>query len=179
METGSEKIPLFNWAMILLMTIFQSTVLNYRTFKLTGGGPDIPVAVVNGDLYGGGIGLDQAMRTLANLESMQSLVHDYWFDLNQIVHDNQRATVKLGLGEHKKGPYDERIITVTNVLEIKSIDEARIQIYTLNRIEGVAGCVRLISNFPLEVRLKVGEGSELSIEDSRGDCYYLPVSELQ
>jgi len=116
------------------------------------------------------------MRILANLESLQSLIHDYWFDLDQVLHDVQQGTVRLGLGGRKRGPYDERIITVTGVLQISVVDEAEIQLYDMNRIEAAAGRVRLVSNFPLEIRLAVREGAELSIEILRGDCYYLPLA---
>src|SRR5882724_7241526 len=103
------------------------------------------------------------MRTLANLRSIQGLIHDYWFDLNQVHHDFQQGTVRLGLGEGKKGPFDKRIITVTNVLKMDIIDEAEIQTYDLNRIEVTREHVRIVSNFPLEIRLAVREDSELSI----------------
>jgi hypothetical protein len=114
------------------------------------------------------------MRILANLESLQSLIHDYWFDLDQVLHDAQQRTVRLGLGGHKRGPYDQRIIMVTHVLRVSVMDEAEIQLYDMNRIEA-AGRIRLVSNFPLEIRLAVSSGSELSIEVLRGDCYYLPL----
>ena len=115
------------------------------------------------------------MKILVNLESLQSLIHDYWFDLEQLLHDVQQGTVKLGLGQHKRGPYDERIITVTGVLQVSVMDEAEIQLYDMNRIEAAAGRIRLMSNFPLEIRLAVSAGAELSIEVLGRDCYYLPL----
>ncbi len=114
------------------------------------------------------------MRILANLDSIQRLIHDFWFDLDLVRHDIQTGTVKVELGEDRKPPYHGCTITVTNVVKMSIADDAEIRFYDLNRIKVTANTVRLVSGFPLEILLAVSEGAELSVEDARGDCFYLP-----
>jgi|SRR6185295_2817779 hypothetical protein len=114
------------------------------------------------------------MRNLASMNAMQSLVHDYWFDLEQARHDALEHTFTIQLGKNKKGPY-QRTVTVTDVSKVDVIDEANIGIYDLNKITAKTGCVELLSHFPLKIRLSVGEAAELSLQDEEGISYYVPI----
>lgn len=115
------------------------------------------------------------MRIRTNLEKMQGLIHDRWFDLLQVRHDAARQSFSISLGEDDHGPYHDKVLTVTDVSDLKVTDEADIRIYDLNEIVLEPGCVRLLSNFPLEIRLSVGNDCELSIQFVEPPCYYVPI----
>ena len=114
------------------------------------------------------------MRVLADLNGLAGLVHDWWFDLEQAIYDEQTKRFMIQLGEKRRGPYSGRVVTVTGAMGIRVIDEAKIGIYDFNQIQVSPGCVRLTSGFPLEIQVDVGLVSEVSVETDT-DSFYAPV----
>jgi hypothetical protein len=91
------------------------------------------------------------------------LVHDRWFDLEQLAFDKTSRQVTLRLGENRKGPYDQKTLTVTDVAEISIQDDAQIGIYDLSDVQIGDSYVRLTSGMPLTINLAVGDGCKIHV----------------
>lgn len=102
-------------------------------------------------------------KILIDRPSLLDLVHDRWFDLNAFQFDQEKHEICLYLGERRKGPYDEKLLKVTDVLDVAFRDEAQIQIYDLADVQITPSSIRLVSGFPLEIVLTIGEQCEISL----------------
>ena len=105
------------------------------------------------------------IKYLTDLLSVLDLVHDRWFDLSQVKFDKASEECTLFLGEKRKGPFDDRVLKISGVLDVKISDEAGIGIYDLRDLipEPSSSSIRITSGFPLELILKVKQTCEISI----------------
>ncbi len=100
-----------------------------------------------------------------DLLGVLDLVHDRWFDLSQVKFDKASEECILFLGQKRKGPFNDRILKISGVLDVKIRDEAGIGIYDLCDLipEPSSGSIRITSGFPMELILKVKRTCEISI----------------
>ena len=95
---------------------------------------------------------------LTDTAGLQSLVHDRWFNLDEVAFDPERKEISLYLGDYDgRGPYDKKLLRITDVMNVAIDDKARIGTYDINRIEFASGTVRIICNVPLNLILTTGE----------------------
>jgi hypothetical protein len=75
------------------------------------------------------------LKIIADLGSVLDLIHDRWFDLEQVSFDRQKCEVNVYLGDKRKGPYHDGQLKITGVLSLDVKDEAKIGIYDLCEIK--------------------------------------------
>ena len=95
------------------------------------------------------------------------LIHDRWFDLNQVKYDAAQHKVTFEFGEKKNGPFDQEL-TIKAVTGYQIDDEAHIQIYDINEVQ-IDPSTRLItitSSFPLTIEIQVEDNWEIIIASS-------------
>ncbi len=109
-------------------------------------------------------------RIYIDTDTLLDLVHDRFFDLTECGFDRERGEYRLSFGDHSKGPYDEKLLKVTDVWEVSIDDQAQIGIYDINYIEIAPQMIRIVSSFPLQIVLTVGKEATIFILEhpSRG-----------
>ncbi len=109
-------------------------------------------------------------RIYIDTDTLLDLVHDRFFDLTECGFNRELGEYRLSFGDQSKGPYDEKLLKVTDVADASVRDEAEIGIYDINRIEIAPQMIRIVSSFPLEIALTVGEDVSIFIlqHPSRG-----------
>lgn len=102
---------------------------------------------------------------LTDRTGLLDLVHDSWFDLADVKFDQERKEVVFRLGPAKKGPYNYRLIKITDALRFEVRDEANIQIYDFCdlQVDASFSSIRITSGFPLEIRITVGDKSQICV----------------
>ena len=86
------------------------------------------------------------------------MVHDRWFNLDEVAFDPEREEISLYLGDYDgRGPYDKKLLRITDVMNVAIDDKARTGTYDINRIEFESGIVRIVCNVPLNLILTTGE----------------------
>ena len=105
------------------------------------------------------------INCFTDLWTVLDLVHDRWFDLEQVSFDQQHGSVCICLGEKRSGPYRDRLLKITGVLAMEIRDEAKIGQYDLSDIEidSSSSSIRIKSGFPFEIRLKMAENGSVSV----------------
>ena len=99
-----------------------------------------------------------ALEILTDTAGLQSLVHDRWFNLDEVAFDPERKEVSLYLGDYDgRGPYDKKLLRITDVMDVSIDDKAGTGTYDINRIEFASGTVRIVCNVPLNLILTTGE----------------------
>lgn len=102
-----------------------------------------------------------AHRILVDKFTLLDLLHDRWFNLEDVKFDDEKHEVRLYVGEKRKGPYDEKILIVTNVSHVAIDDKAKIGIYDLSDVEITSTSIRLKSPMSLVINLTVSESCEI------------------
>ena len=98
--------------------------------------------------------------------TLLDLVHDRWFDLKEFEFDKEKREACLYLSDNRKGPYDEKLLKVTDVSNVEIRDEAQIQIYDLCDVQIGPSSIRLVSGFPLEIVLRTGAKCEITLTNN-------------
>jgi hypothetical protein len=98
-------------------------------------------------------------------DTLLDLVHDRYFDLTECEFDRERREYRLSFGDQGKGPYAERLLKVTDVPDVSIRDEAQIGIYDINYIEIAPPMVTIVSAFPLQITLTVGDEATIFIRE--------------
>lgn len=109
------------------------------------------------------------LRILIDRFTLLDLVHDRWFDLEAFTFDREKHEVRLYLGENRKGPYDEKILIITNVFDVAIDDKAHIGIYDLADVQITATSIRLESAMSLVITLTIGDSCEISLIQNPGN----------
>ena len=108
-------------------------------------------------------------RILIDRFTLLDLIHDRWFDLESFTFDHEKQEAQLFLGERRKGPYDEKILKITDVLDVEIDDTAQIGIYDLADIQITASSIRLESAMSLVITLTIGVTCEISLIQNPGN----------
>lgn len=105
------------------------------------------------------------IRCETDLFGVLDLVHDRWFNLDQVKFDRENGEVMIFLGEKRKGPFTEKVLKIDGVSDLKINDEARIGIYDFCEIvpDPSSASLRITSGFPMEIILKVRQGCVISV----------------
>lgn len=100
-----------------------------------------------------------------DLSGVLDLVHDRWFNLDQVRLDKTNGEVTFFLGEKRKGPFTDKILKIDGVSDLKIKDDARIGIYDFCDLipEYSSASVRITSGFPMEIVLKVKQRCVISV----------------
>lgn len=108
-------------------------------------------------------------RILIDRFTLLDLVHDRWFALESFTFDREKQEAQLFLGERRNGPYNEKILKITDVLNVEIDDEAQIGIYDLADIQIAASSIRLESAMSLVITLTIGVTCEISLIQNPGN----------
>jgi len=100
---------------------------------------------------------------LTDAQGLGDMIHDYWFDLEQLTHDRQAREVRLGLSYKRRGPYDETNLRITDVSEVEIHDDQKIQVYDLCGVDVRESSVHLIGCIPIEIVIHVGENCKIIV----------------
>lgn len=103
------------------------------------------------------------------IESLLGLVHDWWFDVSQIVYDRNARTVTFRLEPRQNelvSPSGRGVtLKINKVRELEINDTERVRYYDLNEIgyDTTSQTIKLTGGVPIEIHI-LTEG--LSIEAS-------------
>ena len=99
------------------------------------------------------------LRFETDRSGILDLIHDRWFELAQVKFDQQNGEVTFSLGEKRKGPFADKILKITGVINILIKDNAKIGIYDFCDLipDYSSSSVRITSGFPLEIIIEVGQ----------------------
>lgn len=110
-----------------------------------------------------------ALRILIDKFTLLDLVHDRWFDLEAFTFDREKHEVRLYLGEKRKGPYDEKILIITNVFNVAIDDQAQIGIYDVTDVQITDTSIRLESAMSLVITLAIDDCCEIYLIQNPGN----------
>jgi hypothetical protein len=102
-------------------------------------------------------------RISVDLDTLLDLVHDRWFDLTECEFDREGREFRLSLADAPSGPYRDKLLRVTDVLDVQIRDKAETQTYDINEIHITPASVLIECSIPLEIELAVGEDSRIYI----------------
>lgn len=99
-------------------------------------------------------GLKSATRKRRALDEVSGAIHDLWFDLDAVVFDSGRETLRIPLSEAKGGPIC-KVLTLLNVRSFSYHDTESVGSYDVNRlrIDRRTGDILLECNIPLVLRI--------------------------
>jgi hypothetical protein len=100
---------------------------------------------------------------LTDLDGLLDLVHDRFFDLTECEFLRERREFRLSLAGASEGPYRDKLLRVTDVLDVAVRDDAQTQVQDINEVVMLGSTVRIISGFPVEITLTVGLACEIHI----------------
>lgn len=102
-------------------------------------------------------------QILTDLDGLLDLIHDRFFDLTECEFDRETREFRLSRSDRGKGPYNQKLLKVTDVSDIAIRDEAQTQIYDLCDVKIGPSSVRILSCIPLEIVLTVGPACTIFI----------------
>jgi len=107
------------------------------------------------------------ITSATQLGDLLDLVHDRWFNVEQVVSDKEQKTVALHL-ERKKaklagGPKDEITLLIKNVEALTINDTEKVRDYDVNEVkfDDASGRVIITGGIPITIEVKV---TSLNIE---------------
>jgi hypothetical protein len=99
-------------------------------------------------------------RIFTDIKALRELIYyNRYFDLAEFKFDQARHEVQLSLSDRRKGPYNQKLVTITDVSDVAIHDKAHLQGYELSDVRTSPGLIRLLSNAALEIELAVGNES--------------------
>lgn len=105
-------------------------------------------------------------RILTNRLGLLELAYGMRFDLEEFTFDEERREICLYLGYRRKGPYNQRLLKITDISHVEIHDEAQIRIYDLDDVQISTSSIRLMSSTALEIVLTVSGESEIFLLDT-------------
>jgi hypothetical protein len=101
------------------------------------------------------------------LQELNELLHDKWFDVNNLAFDEPEMEFKLTFGQHK-GVYDQHL-KISGVLSCEIIDTEKVQIYDIYElsIDLQQGKIRITGCIPITITLGVSEDFEITTGGKR------------
>ena len=93
------------------------------------------------------------------------LVDDRWFSLDQVRFDYDKGELTVPLGERRKGPFADSMLTITGVSNVTVKDDAKIGIYDICDLipDYTSSCLRITSGFPLEITLNMKQQCSIHV----------------
>jgi len=98
-----------------------------------------------------------------DLDNLLDLVHDRFFSLSRCVYRRDKADFLLPFGDEADRTFDQQLMRITNVLAVDIKDDARVETYDINTVVLSASDVRIISAFPMEIKLATGSGARIHV----------------
>jgi hypothetical protein len=97
------------------------------------------------------------VRDADDLDPLSDLVHDYWFDVENVHFDSDEGIVTVPLRNAKKADGHDRILKFHHVRTLEVEDEAMIASYDVDEIEYDPSSRRLVvaSGFPFRMVMEV------------------------
>ena|ERR1700693_5677814 len=104
-------------------------------------------------------------RIVIDHPTLLDLVHDRWFDLETVAYDREQKELRVYFGEHRRGPYDEKLLRLTDVLEVVIDDSEQVQVYDISDIAFESSSVTITGNIPIRIKATVGPQCTLYVMD--------------
>lgn len=102
-------------------------------------------------------------QIIIDLDTLLDLVHDRWFDLSECEVDRVCGEFCLSFADAPSGPYRDKLLRVTDVLDVQIRDKAETQTYDINEIHITPASVLIECSIPLEIELAVGAASRIYV----------------
>jgi hypothetical protein len=106
---------------------------------------------------------NMTITTANQIGGLLKLVHDHWFNVEQIIFDKERKTVALHLERKKanlvKGSKEGIQLLIKNAEALTINDTEKVRDYDLNEIKFDAASSRVIitGGIPITIEIKVGQ----------------------